>query len=120
MLRERGYAVNVYDPIYWPDKSVLQKTYDFIVASEVAEHFHNPLAEFQKLHGLLNKGGALVLMTLLVTNKIDFEAWYYRKDPTHVVFYSEKTLNWIKENLGFTSIESDSTRLIVFRKAAGA
>lgn len=119
MLRESGYAVNLYDPIYWPETSVLKKTYDFIVASEVAEHFHNPLVEFQRFYGLLKNGGALVLMTLLVNEKTEFESWFYRKDPTHVVFYSEKALIWIKEKIGFTSIESDSKRLIVLRKAAG-
>ena len=43
-------------------------------------------------------------MTTYLTTGDAFEDWYYRRDPTHVVFYSERTFeiiasqrNWVYE-----------------------
>jgi hypothetical protein len=36
-------------------------------------------------------------MTTFLTEDKQFENWYYRRDPTHVVFYSKKTFEIIAE-----------------------
>lgn len=36
-------------------------------------------------------------MTTFLTEDKLFENWYYRRDPTHVVFYSQKTFEVIAE-----------------------
>lgn len=95
MLEEAGHAVALYDPFYAPDTDVLERKYDFITCTEVAEHFHNPAGEFDRLDTLLKPGGWLAIMTCFQTDDARFARWHYRNDPTHVVFYKEETMHWL-------------------------
>ncbi len=115
MLQKEGYNITLYDPFYMPDKTVLEKTYDFIVCNEVMEHFYDPFNEFQKLNSLLKQNGLLICQTGILSDTIDFDNWYYKNDPTHVVFYTQTSIAWIKEHLGFSSVEVDKN-LITFQK----
>ena len=101
MMTMDGHHVSLYDPFYHPDASVLTRTYDVVTATEVIEHFHNPRQMFDLLHGLLNDGGILAVMTLLQDDDAAFAAWHYRRDPTHVVFYREETFTWIARHYGY-------------------
>jgi SAM-dependent methyltransferase len=92
MLREAGHDVALYDPFFESAPAVLDQQYDFIVCTEVVEHFHAPLEEFRRLNGLLRSGGLLALMTRFLVDDTDFARWHYRRDPTHVVFYRPATL----------------------------
>ena len=49
--------MKLYDPFFYPDKSVLKAHYDFIACTERAEHFHDPFAEFDRLDSLLKPKG---------------------------------------------------------------
>lgn len=91
MLREAGHGMAVYDPFYAPDPAPLAATYDFVTCTEVAEHFHAPAVEFDRLGRLLRPGGLLAVMTCFQTGDARFAGWHYRKDPTHVVFYRAET-----------------------------
>ena len=91
MLREAGHEVALFDPVYAPDPAPLSETYDFITCTEVAEHFHRPADEFDRLGAMLNPGGLLAVMTCFQTEDSRFAAWHYRQDPTHVVFYRAAT-----------------------------
>ena len=115
MLLKKGYNVDQYDPFFHPDTSVLSKKYDFIVCCEVVEHFHLPWKEFELLYQVLKPKGMLFCMTELLPEPQYFNDWYYKNDPTHVIFYSEKTLNWIKSHYGFSKIKVDG-RLFVLTK----
>lgn len=115
LLRDQGYNIALYDPFFHPDRAVLRGQYDFIVCCEVIEHFHRPLEEFQLLSRLLSPNGRLYCMSLLFDESVSLETWYYAKDSTHVTFYSEANLNWIRKKVGFTKLEIDG-RLIVFTK----
>jgi SAM-dependent methyltransferase len=92
MLREAGHAVALYDPFFHADPAPLSCCYDFVTCTEAAEHFHHPAAEFDRLMGLVRPGGWLGVMTCFLTEAASFRNWHYRKDPTHVVFYDERTL----------------------------
>lgn len=118
MLGERGYAsIARYDRFFRPDNSVLRPaTYDFIYACEVVEHFHEPRAEFKRLRSMLRPGGLLALMTSLLTPEVDFENWHYRRDPTHVGFFSARSLGKIAQELGFGAPELHGSRLVLLRK----
>ncbi|HPL96740.1 MAG TPA: class I SAM-dependent methyltransferase [Smithellaceae bacterium] len=105
LLRDKGYSIELYDPFFWNDATVLDATYDFVVCCEVIEHFHSPAKEFKRLRSLLKPGGALYCMTDLYSEDTDFKNWYYKNDPTHVFFYKKNTLEWIKKQLGFVSFE---------------
>ncbi len=117
MFQEEGHLMSNYDPFFAPNKAVLKKSYDFIGCSETAEHFHNPDKEFSKLSEMLLPGGILGLMTLLLKENENFELWHYRKDPTHVFFYTVGTLEFIKENY-FTKLEIISNRVALFKKSS--
>ncbi|MGB0788056.1 MAG: class I SAM-dependent methyltransferase [Marinirhabdus sp.] len=115
LLSEKGYNMTLYDPFFYPGTSVLSKKYDFIVCCEVIEHFYRPLKEFGTLRDLLRPHGKLYCMTDPLTPSVNFEKWYYKNDPTHVVFYTEKNVLAIKEKIGFSKVEMNG-RLIVFSR----
>jgi SAM-dependent methyltransferase len=100
MLREAGLRVTVHDPLFFPNDAALEARYDFIVLSEVAEHFHAPAREFERLFAMLRPGGLLAVMTGFAPPVTALERWHYRRDPTHVVFYRPATLRWLAEHHG--------------------
>ncbi len=103
MLREVGHEVAVYDPFYAPDPAPLAETYDFITCTEVAEHFHRPADEFDRLGAMLRPGGWLAVMTCFQTDDARFGGWHYRKDATHVVFYRAATFATIAAQRGWSA-----------------
>ena len=110
MLSEAGFQINLYDPYFHPDISVLGTTYDFIICCEVMEHFNDPAEEFKTLKTLLKPNGQLLCKTDLYHQGIKFEKWYYKNDPTHVFIYTKNTLEWIAKeyNLKLSYIDDRS------------
>jgi hypothetical protein len=94
MLREAGMEMAVYDLFYMPDDSVLTAKYDFITATEVVEHLAKVGAELDRLWSLLHPGGVLGIMTKLVVDSVAFSEWHYKRDPTHICFFSRDTWSW--------------------------
>ncbi|MDP6921936.1 MAG: class I SAM-dependent methyltransferase [Lutibacter sp.] len=115
LLGDDGYKLNLYDPFFNPDSECLESHYSYIVCCEVMEHFHQPKEAFQRLGELLKPGGVLICMTDLFGPQIDFDRWYYKNDPTHVVFYQTNSLAYIQKNCGFSKLRVDQRR-IVFTK----
>lgn len=111
MLRGAGYELRLFDPFFQPDAEALRQTYRFIVACEVMEHVFDPALEFRRLRRMLAQSGLLAVMTLRYDEQNEFATWYYRKDPTHVVFYSRATFLWIKRLYGFSRISFPSGRI---------
>lgn len=101
LLRDAGHSVALYDPFFYPNPQPLLETYDFITCTEVAEHFHQPAVEFKRLDKLLKPGGWLALMTCFQTDDSRFANWHYRRDPTHVIFYRESSLQKLAQNFGW-------------------
>lgn len=95
MMREDGFDARMYDPYFCPDGDALEDSYDFITCTETAEHFRTPDADFERLNALLNRPGWLGVMTAMLDDWAEFPNWYYHRDPTHVCFYSRKTMEWI-------------------------
>ena len=98
LLEKKWFHIRLYDPFFHNSPEFLTQKYDFIIACEVVEHFHNPKKEFELLYNLLKPGGRLYIMTDLYTPDIDFNGWYYKNDKTHVFFYSDKAFSWIERN----------------------
>ena len=115
ILKKKGFKMDLYDPYFYPDKTVFKNKYEFITCTEAAEHFYNPLEEFNKMDEILKKGGILAVMTSLFDNSINFENWYYRRDPTHVLFYSEKTFHVVAEQRNWSCWLEDKN-VIFFKK----
>ncbi len=95
MLEEEGYEMHKYDPFFYPDKAIFSKQFDFITCSETVEHFYYPFAEFELFDKMLNPSGIIGIMTNFLCDDALFENWYYRRDPTHVVFYAKNTFQTI-------------------------
>jgi SAM-dependent methyltransferase len=98
LLEERDYHVTNYDPFFHNDVSYADKTYDLIVLTEVLEHIHRPLPVLIHLFELLNPGGRVLIMTQFhPRDKNQFLTWWYRRDTTHVGFYSKQTFEAIAD-----------------------
>jgi hypothetical protein len=102
MLGEMGHQMEIYDPYFANTPEVLTKSYDFISATEVIEHFYQPALEWQLWLELLKPGGWLGLMTKLTDDVADFSQWHYKNDPTHVSFFSRHTFAYLAERDGFS------------------
>lgn len=115
MLCERGFAVRNYDPFFHPDAAALERRYDFITCTEVAEHFHRPGPEFARLNGLLRTGGWLGIMTGMLHDDATFATWPYIRERSHVAFYRPETMGWIADRFGW-DLEPVSRTVALFRK----
>lgn len=116
ILKEKGHDVRNYDPIYFPEKSLLNQTYDFITCAEVVEHLYNPRQEFQLLNRLLRRDESyLGIMTEAWQEHGDFESWWYHREPTHVCFYQRNTFEWIANWLGWT-VEFPGKNVVIYSK----
>lgn len=114
VLQEQSYDIVQYDPYFDPNANRLKCQYDYIVSCEVVEHFYEPAKEFERLRGMLKPDGVLACMTHLYDDEVNFENWYYRKDPTHVFIYRAATFDFIRRKFGFGTCEMDG-RLILLK-----
>ena len=114
MLKKKGFDIELYDPFFHADKTVFSRKYDYIILSEVMEHFNRPETEFKTLFSLLNPGGNIFCLTELLQDDIDFDRWHYKDDETHLFFYHERTIEYIAERFGDPTFRIDG-RLIIFR-----
>ena len=119
MLEEAGHRVALYDPFFAPGRAVLQRRYDFVTCTEVAEHFHRPAQEFARLHDLVRPGGWLAIMTCFQTDDARFADWQYRQDPTHVVFYRAETFHHLAARWGW-SCDIPRKDVVLMRRPAPA
>lgn len=90
-------TVQNYDPIFFPKPTPWEQSFDFIASTEVFEHLHHPADTIEKLWNILKPGGLLAVMSSLRREEVDFASWHYRRDPTHVGFFSEQTVHWLEE-----------------------
>ncbi len=117
MMREDGFEVEGYDPIFEPRPELLQRTYDFVVCTETLEHMHRPGKDIKRLDRMIRPDGLLGVMTGMLDDVGSFESWYYRRDPTHVAFYSVETMEWIARHKGWR-LELLAKDVAVFHKPA--
>jgi len=100
MLASNQFLVSNFDPTYANDSSLLERNWDFIVSTEVFEHLHTPSENIKMLIEVLNPGGVLAIMTLMITDKLiqapdQFLKWFYRNDPTHVGFFHKDSFEYL-------------------------
>ena len=117
MFAENGHQVALYDCFFAPDQSALTGAYDFITATEVVEHLHQPGEELSRLWALLRPGGHFGVMTKLVLGREAFSRWHYKNDPTHVSFFSRPTFEWLASEWR-ADIEFVCQDVIIFTKPA--
>lgn len=115
MMEEDGFDVSLYDKHFHPDRAALARSYDFIVCTETAEHFDRPAHDFTVLDGLLRPSGWLGIMTEMPDNWAGFSEWHYHRDPTHVAFYTQRTMRWIAAKQGWQTT-FPRRNVVLFRK----
>ncbi len=113
LLRAKGFQVEMYDPIFCNDTEKLNRRYDYVICCEVMEHFYFPGREFKLLRSLLKPKSSLYCMTEVYCDNVNFGKWHYKNDSTHVFFYHEHALAWIKSHYGFAVLKREG-RLLHF------
>ena len=73
LLTKQYYTIVQYDPFFSPNFEHLNKTYDYIAACEVVEHFHHPKKEFEQLRNMIKSNASQLISTPLFSDNIDFE-----------------------------------------------
>tara|TARA_Y100000780_G_scaffold226709_1_gene241177 strand:+ start:849 stop:1493 length:645 start_codon:yes stop_codon:yes gene_type:complete len=114
LMKEEGFDMDFYDPYFFPSQN-LDKEYDFVISTEVVEHFNNPNKSWAELVSKVAEGGILSIMTSIRYQDIDFKSWHYRNDQTHISFYSEKTLEWIATHFNLELIDKEKN-VAIFKK----
>ncbi len=118
ILGEEGHEIANYDPLFAPFGERLNERYGLVTCTEVVEHFANPGKDWEKLFKA-SAGGLLGVMTHMTRDDLDFTNWYYKNDPTHICFYSPKTMRFIAQKSGSEILEMGE-RYVVFRVPAEA
>jgi hypothetical protein len=117
LLRKKGYSVDLYDLFFNSDEVYQTRKYDLITLTEVLEHLSNPIEVLRGLVQRLEANGVIAFMTLFHPDNVEkFDAWWYRRDPTHVTFYTPKTIQQLAEVLEMKVVFSDNQRMAVLRK----
>lgn len=117
ILKDMGYKVSTFDPHFDNNHQWLNSKYDAITVIEVFEHILTPAKELEVIYSCLNKGSFLIIRTMLHNNNWDnFFNWWYKEDPTHITFYSEKTINYICNRWKFELIQIIGQCEIVLKK----
>lgn len=116
MKRDYDAKMDIYDLHYQTEEVYQGKYYDYIVSTEVIEHVSNPLEFLTLLAKHLKPGGVIALMTLFHTcNDAAFLQWWYRRDITHISFFTPMTFRYMAQKLGLEIIYCDDLRYITLK-----
>lgn len=113
IMEELGYKMHLYDYYYHNNPRVFEKSYDFITTTEVVEHLHDPYSEILKLWACLKSDGVLGIMTAFRPDDDKFTSWYYKRDLTHIRFFTETTFKWLAKHLEAEPIVPESGVVIL-------
>lgn len=117
LLNEFIPFVSTYDRIYPHAPNYDQFTYDLITSTEVFEHFNKPIKSIANILSLLNSDGYLCISTCFKPNSHDeFLNWWYRRDETHITFYSVKTFEYLAKIFDLELVYTDNKKIIVLKK----
>ncbi|UYL09388.1 class I SAM-dependent methyltransferase [Bdellovibrio sp. SKB1291214] len=104
----KDYQVTNYDLYYQPDQDALKKSYNIVTSTEVWEHFHNPKIDIETQLRTLKPGGLLAVMTSAHKGEAHFHDWHYRRDVSHVSFFSDKTMQWFAQKYNMKTVKAKS------------
>lgn len=117
LLREKGIRTDIYDKYFADDGSFRNNQYDLITATEVVEHLNDPIDTLKLLVGCLSTKGILAIMTRFHPENDDiFKDWWYRRDDTHISFYSPRTFHHIAKTFNMKLLLVDDKNIVVMQK----
>jgi hypothetical protein len=115
-LNEKGHKVFSYDKFFLPDDSVFKKRYDFIILSEVIEHLKKPFEDLMRLTTMLHEDGFIFVKTKLRPETPEkFKNWFYKRDVTHVQFFSDSSFKHLSSALHLAKAVQIDQDLFLFR-----
>jgi len=117
ILEKHGIKTDIYDPFFFPEKIYENKTYDLITCTEVFEHLYNPMAIMEMFTNHLNKNGLIAIMTMFHPNdKTEFLNWWYRRDVTHISFFSPHTMEYMASRFGLQILMCSKKNICIIQK----
>ena len=122
ILEKEGIKTDIYDLNFFPNFPK-NKNYDLVISTETFEHFKTPMQDIQQAISCISTHGFLAIMTHFYPLEDEkpcekkFSKWYYKRDPTHIAFYSSKSFQWIAERIGFQIILNNQFDFILLQKA---
>ncbi len=117
LLSRKGMCVDKYDLYFYPEKVYEGKQYDLITSTEVFEHLKKPMEVLEMLVKHTAPNGYIVLMTKFPPkDDTEFLAWWYRRDPTHISFFTPKSFEVMAEKVGLKVLETIDKNIVVFQK----
>lgn len=115
-LISKDHLTSSYDLYFFPKSEVLQKAYDFIILSEVIEHLRGPRETLLKLKTLLKPHGRFFIKTKCYpADQMEFKNWFYKRDLTHVQFFSPMAFDELVRILKLVSWEKIGEDLYLLR-----
>ena len=121
LLQRLGISADGYDPNFFPDID-LEKHYDLVISTETFEHFRQPAKEVSRITDRVRLGGTLAIMTQFYPTETEellpekFAKWYYKRDPTHIIFYCSETFQWLAKNIGYQIVFNNNHDFVVLRR----
>lgn len=102
---DRVRVDNDMRPFVFTDLAALPPMkFDLITAIEVFEHLPDPAAVLDSLLARLSPEGFLFITTALTNRAMAhikyFPHWIYQKDPTHIGFFAERTMEFLARKNG--------------------
>jgi hypothetical protein len=106
LFNSAGFQLESFDLHFFPDEEIWQKRYDFIILSEVIEHLREPLNCLLNLKSLLNAKGQIFIKTKYYPeDQSAFDKWFYKRDITHIQFFSNKAMDFLGEKLNGMAVK---------------
>lgn len=108
-LQERGYRVS---SLSLQQLAQEPQRFDFIMMSDVIEHFADPQQQLEAAFELLKPGGVLFVHTpnaSSFTAKLLKRNWFHFKPGEHLVYYSKKGLETALVRAGFSEVKVRAT-----------
>ena len=121
LLEREGYQAHGYDLNFFPNEETQMK-YDLVISTETFEHIKKPREELARLIPKISNKGDLAVMTRFYPAKNralcleSFGKWYYKRDPTHVAFYGQKTFSWMANKFEMEICHNNEFDFIVFQR----
>ena len=117
LLKRKKLEVDHYDLYFFPEKIYETKKYDLITSTEVFEHLKEPKIVLKTLINALNNNGYIILMTQFPPcDDKEFLNWWYRRDITHISFFTPKSFEIMAEEMGLKVLKIVNKNIVVFQK----
>jgi len=117
LLSRRGMEMDKYDIYFYPKKVYQGKQYDLITSTEVFEHLQKPMEILEILAKHTRDGGYIILMTKFPPSEDkEFLNWWYRRDVTHISFFTPKSFEVMAEKVGLEVLRIINDNIVVFGK----